>query len=715
MQGQRSSVSLPEILEFDPRSSLSTVGMDQDNFWNNMVLRPAETQNLPNYLHSPSDTNMSCVNMSTETGSSLSICNSGASSFAGHSLDMGDHDETKMELVWPDSPIGGGPVEAGNMLSLDDVDINVDSTQIDDGQSFSFALDSNLNDPPQNVEHNVGDEVSESELFPHPYVPSLLERNHGPSLFSSNSYGSSSGAVGFMSGDYGNRPGSSLDGRRLACKRKNIEGLPGQSSASGSANFFQTSESNPVHSVSVRSDANPSIHIASPSSYIPGASSSHEQPNLRFSSITRGTALNSFPASSVEGNPESSQRNFRSRVSPAHQHDVYPPNLSSSRDTAQNSSIWLPNEPTSNFIPLNQRLETRPVASGSSSQNQPYASVIPGLPRHVNLYPRNATPNSRNGSLSNFGNTTETLTAIRDDTVSRNTPRNDVSAHSSLFLTTEIRNSSQDPINWNVASGSAGMAGVVAPTSRAGLSSGVHSSLGPTWTPHQNPPTQISRSLVEAVRRTLLASVGSESRGQSSNFLSQRPGQSSTSQEVGHQSGSVSRGNQQSHMRTALLMDRRSDNLSTLASRESRSRMMSEIRNALDLMHRGERFEDVFMLDHPAFHGAADLRDRHRDMRLDVDNMSYEELLALEERIGNVSTGLCEETILKYLKQRKHFSIGVGSTAETEPCCICQEEYGEGEDLGTLDCGHDFHTACIKQWLSQKNLCPICKTTGLVT
>ncbi|XP_020249954.1 probable E3 ubiquitin-protein ligase RHG1A [Asparagus officinalis] len=29
------------------------------------------------------------------------------------------------------------------------------------------------------------------------------------------------------------------------------------------------------------------------------------------------------------------------------------------------------------------------------------------------------------------------------------------------------------------------------------------------------------------------------------------------------------------------------------------------------------------------------LYDRHRDMRLDVDNMSYEELLALTERIGN--------------------------------------------------------------------------------
>lgn len=44
-----------------------------------------------------------------------------------------------------------------------------------------------------------------------------------------------------------------------------------------------------------------------------------------------------------------------------------------------------------------------------------------------------------------------------------------------------------------------------------------------------------------------------------------------------------------------------------------------------------------------------------------------------------------------------------------------QEDYGDGDDIGTLDCGHDFHSDCIKQWLMHKNLCPICKTTGLAT
>ncbi|XP_042966038.1 E3 ubiquitin-protein ligase MBR2-like isoform X1 [Carya illinoinensis] len=131
-------------------------------------------------------------------------------------------------------------------------------------------------------------------------------------------------------------------------------------------------------------------------------------------------------------------------------------------------------------------------------------------------------------------------------------------------------------------------------------------------------------------------------------------------------------------------------------------------------MRRGEslRLEDVMILDQSVFLVVADIHDRYRDMRLDVDSMSYEELLALEERIGNVSTGLSEETILNRLRQRK-CSIAVGSQLDAKPCCICQEEYNEGDDLGTLECGHNFHTDCIKQWLMTKNLCPVCKTTAL--
>ncbi|CAK9159011.1 unnamed protein product [Ilex paraguariensis] len=101
-----------------------------------------------------------------------------------------------------------------------------------------------------------------------------------------------------------------------------------------------------------------------------------------------------------------------------------------------------------------------------------------------------------------------------------------------------------------------------------------------------------------------------------------------------------------------------------------------------------------------------DTRDRYRDMQLDVDNMSYEELLALGDYIGNVSMGLSEETILKPLKCSKYF-LFAEENAKKDSCRICQEDYVEYDDLGTMNCGHCFHTECIKPWLRCKNLCPI--------
>ncbi|XP_058759066.1 probable E3 ubiquitin-protein ligase RHG1A [Vicia villosa] len=42
-----------------------------------------------------------------------------------------------------------------------------------------------------------------------------------------------------------------------------------------------------------------------------------------------------------------------------------------------------------------------------------------------------------------------------------------------------------------------------------------------------------------------------------------------------------------------------------------------------------------------------------------------------------------------------------------------EEDYAEGDITGRLDCRHIYHFECIKQWLLQKNICPICKHTAL--
>ncbi|RWR96391.1 zinc finger protein [Cinnamomum micranthum f. kanehirae] len=132
--------------------------------------------------------------------------------------------------------------------------------------------------------------------------------------------------------------------------------------------------------------------------------------------------------------------------------------------------------------------------------------------------------------------------------------------------------------------------------------------------------------------------------------------------------------------------------------------------------------DDVAMMEYSGFYGVGNFIDQHRDMRLDIDDMSYEELLALEERIGDVNTGLSEETISSCLKTRRYVLCTVSSPSDQpadmvmldkETCIICQAEYEESEKIGILDCGHDYHADCIKQWLLVKNICPICKASAL--
>ncbi|XP_078433249.1 uncharacterized protein LOC144704638 [Wolffia australiana] len=98
--------------------------------------------------------------------------------------------------------------------------------------------------------------------------------------------------------------------------------------------------------------------------------------------------------------------------------------------------------------------------------------------------------------------------------------------------------------------------------------------------------------------------------------------------------------------------------------------------------------------------------------QVDIDGMTYEEILAWEEQVGSVTPEVDEDAVQKSLKKEKYKSL---PTCEAKSCCICLEEYADGEELGMLSCGHDFHASCIGRWLVQKNFCPICKKTGLLT
>ena len=89
-----------------------------------------------------------------------------------------------------------------------------------------------------------------------------------------------------------------------------------------------------------------------------------------------------------------------------------------------------------------------------------------------------------------------------------------------------------------------------------------------------------------------------------------------------------------------------------------------------------------------------------------VDNMSYEELLSLENQIGNVNRGLSKHQI-KMLPQIT-FKNCLSFNNQTN-CLICQENFVEQEKLRKFNCGHIFHIECVDQWLENEKTCPTCK------
>ncbi|XP_071733285.1 E3 ubiquitin-protein ligase MBR2-like [Rutidosis leptorrhynchoides] len=449
-------------------------------------------------------------------------------------------------------------------------------------------------------------------------------------------------------------PSSDLDDHRLTRKRKAVELSTGQSSSGvGSSSMFQRADSSSSsrHTVSENPLWDPPI------------------PRL---------GLN-HPG------------NVNSRILPSHQrvHDLLHPN---------NNNREL------DIAGSNPSLRVNPSGEGSSSQQDRSVLRIPFLRRNFE-----STSRWSRGSGSR---------ATRSSNLVISEDRNEldsISDHPLFASRTNVLNDVQDELNWIPDSGVSG-----AVTTTNGVSND-----GAT-TSHDHP----RRRLLAYLRRNLSSAAESEVDGGQIDDLLRRNravlgSSSSSSRDIAvppavgiqdhhhrHQSNSNSR--------SSLLIGRHFDGAfrslhhsrSVTPGSEGRGRLVSEIRNVMDLMRRGEplRFEDLMVLDQSVFHGISDIHDRHRDMMLDVDNMSYEELLALEERIGNVNVGLTEETILKHLLYKQYVHDDTGLVEE--PCCICQEEYKDEEDLGTLECGHDFHHGCIKQWLQYKNLCPICKSTG---
>nr|CAB3488474.1 unnamed protein product [Digitaria exilis] len=664
MQGQRNSMEhFTDVFGFDIGSSSGNPVMDQQAYWNN-VLGSVESQNLQGYQMNRSDATIPYGNEPQHDGTFLGFWESGEASSSGSALNYGSSSNAKTEHL----SIGGGlrigerRLVADNDVSLD-VDINLNAN-INDLCSHS----SNVNRTSQGPDQYGGCGRSGINAQPfdrrlHPYR-TFLEQTDS---FNLNASENPLGDFSFMQEGIDQRPGSSLDGRRLACKRKNIEGANGQSSASASTSSTHRN--------------NNALHNIASSSYTPAPIRNSSSPNcllvprsiedqLPRYGTNAGLSSGSYDLNEGINNAGNPQRSFRARTTTTQQ--IAPCTVWPSSNAIRLPNSWNHHQSPHLQSTFDDPQEVIPVVSSLNLQYQ-HPVNVPGVPQAANRFTGHGASSSRAGSLENRILSSEEVPRTRRNVVPTN--------YSDLVppAAVDLRRLVPEPPNWISDGRGTAISGTIPPVSRANTSSTV------------NPPAGFTQQ----------------------NINRRHP--RNMSEEISRLSGAL-RGHQPPRLRSGFLLERQGDGVwgVPLSMRGREGRRLMEIRNALEMIQRGE-------------------------------NVRLEELLALEERIGNVSTGLSEEAVIKLLKQRKFSSWRLKASFDHEPCCICQvshiilslsellpssvghrlyaltffpfiqEEYVDGDDLGRLDCGHDFHAVCIKQWLVLKNVCPICKNTALKT
>ncbi|GJY00014.1 zinc finger, RING/FYVE/PHD-type containing protein [Tanacetum coccineum] len=80
----------------------------------------------------------------------------------------------------------------------------------------------------------------------------------------------------------------------------------------------------------------------------------------------------------------------------------------------------------------------------------------------------------------------------------------------------------------------------------------------------------------------------------------------------------------------------------------------------------------------------------------------------------NVPTSIIELVMVSYHnyiqqvkeqveKIEKHLQVSVREDKMDGQCSICMKEYGKNESIGTLDCRHEFHQVCVKNFLLRQS------------
>ena len=88
-----------------------------------------------------------------------------------------------------------------------------------------------------------------------------------------------------------------------------------------------------------------------------------------------------------------------------------------------------------------------------------------------------------------------------------------------------------------------------------------------------------------------------------------------------------------------------------------------------------------------------------------TDNMTYEQLLELEENNGKVSKGLNQKQI-DSIPTKTWFRK---SDTSEDTCSVCFDNFEPNQKFKRLkNCGHEYHSKCLDTWLQNEKRCPIC-------
>jgi len=95
-------------------------------------------------------------------------------------------------------------------------------------------------------------------------------------------------------------------------------------------------------------------------------------------------------------------------------------------------------------------------------------------------------------------------------------------------------------------------------------------------------------------------------------------------------------------------------------------------------------------------------------------DLTYEEMMELQELIGNHEKGLTREQIDAIPCQSFTKRGGCTGNSSEEVCTICLSEYELDDAQRVMRCGHVFHRECVDVWLGDHNSCPLCKHEAIV-